>query len=48
MGYCSRVQAAALIRGGRVTLNGREVRNPEAPVRMGVDHLTVDGSAIRE
>ena len=48
MGYCSRAQATALIRGGRVKLNGREVRNPEAPVRMGVDHLTVDGSAIAE
>ena len=48
MGYCSRSQAGALIRAGRVTLNGRLVRNPEAPVRMGRDYIAVDGSAVEE
>ena len=48
MGYCSRSQAAALIRAGRVTLNGRLVRNPKAPARTGQDHITVDGSALEE
>jgi 23S rRNA pseudouridine2605 synthase len=48
MGYCSRSQATALIRAGRVTLNGRLARNPEAPVRMGRDHIAVDGSTLEE
>jgi 23S rRNA pseudouridine2605 synthase len=42
MGYCSRSQASALIRAGRVTLNGRIVRNPESPVRMPQDRIEVD------
>jgi 23S rRNA pseudouridine2605 synthase len=50
MGYCSRSQAAALIRDGRVTRNGRVVRDPESPVRkpdgrVG-DRIEVDGSPI--
>jgi|SRR5450755_1697425 23S rRNA pseudouridine2605 synthase len=47
MGYCSRSQAAVLIRAGRVTLNGRVVRDPEMPVRMPNgridDRIEVDG-----
>jgi 23S rRNA pseudouridine2605 synthase len=43
MGYCSRSQGAALIREGRVVLNGRTVRNPENPVRIGRDRVEVDG-----
>jgi 23S rRNA pseudouridine2605 synthase len=48
MGYCSRSQAAVLIRAGRVTLNGRTTRDPESPVRMPdgriEDRIEVDGS----
>lgn len=47
MGYCSRQQAAALIREGRVRLNGAVPRNPETPVRMGVDRIEVEGQSIR-
>jgi 23S rRNA pseudouridine2605 synthase len=55
MGYCSRSRAAALIRAGRVTRNGRVVRDPESPVRMSDgrigddridDRIEVDGSPI--
>lgn len=48
MGYCSRSQAAALVRAGRVTLNGRLVRDPETPVRMGQDQIGVDDSPVEE
>src|SRR6266436_4204075 len=43
MGYCSRSQAAVLIRAGRVTLNERIVRDPERPARMPQDRIKVDG-----
>jgi 23S rRNA pseudouridine2605 synthase len=46
MGYCSRSQAAALIRSGRVSLNGRIARDVESPVRMPGDHIAVDGSPL--
>jgi 23S rRNA pseudouridine2605 synthase len=46
LGFCSRAQAVALIRSGRVQLNGATPRNPETPVRMGKDRLTVDGRNI--
>jgi 23S rRNA pseudouridine2605 synthase len=54
MGYCSRSQAAVLIRAGRVALNGRVARNPETPVRMPDgrtnaridDKIEVDGSPL--
>ena len=46
MGYCSRSQAAVLIRAGRVTRNGRITRNPESPVRMLQDRIEVDGSPL--
>jgi len=48
MGYCSRSQAAALVRSGRVTLNQRLTRDPEKPVRMGLDHIAVDDAPIEE
>lgn len=44
-GYCSRSHAAELVRAGRVQLNGRTVRDPEAPTRPG-DCIRVDGRAI--
>ena len=52
MGYCSRSQAAVLIRAGRVTRNGRVVLDPESPLRMAegrVDgRIEVDGSPIHK
>ncbi len=49
-GYCSRSQAAVLIRAGRVTRNGRVARDPESPVRMPDgridDRIEVDGSPL--
>lgn len=48
MGYCSRSQAVALIRDGRVKLNGRIIRDPENPVQIGRDRVEVDGTAIAE
>ena len=42
MGYCSRSRAVALIRGGRVSLNGRIVRDVESPVRTPRDRIEID------
>jgi len=46
LGHCSRSQAAVLIRAGRVHLNGSLRRDPESPVRLEKDHITVDGLAV--
>jgi 23S rRNA pseudouridine2605 synthase len=46
LGYCSRSAAAELIAAGRVRLNGSLTRNPEAPVRLGVDGIEVDGIRV--
>jgi len=46
LGYCSRSQAAELIRCGRVRLNGDVRRDPETPVRLERDRIVVDGHAI--
>ena len=46
MGYCSRSQAALLIQAKRVDVNGRIVRDPEAPVRVQRDRIEVDGVPI--
>ena len=46
LGYCSRSQAAELIRAGRVQLNGSVRRDPETPVRLEEDRLVVDGQAV--
>ena len=46
IGYCSRSQAAVLIRAGRVTLNGRIARDAEKPVRTPQDRIQVDGSPL--
>ena len=46
VGYCSRSQAAKLIRAGRVHLNGIVRRDPETPVRPEQDRIAVDGRAI--
>src|SRR6185437_16807004 len=47
LGYCSRSQAAELIRAGRVSLNGRVARDIETPVRIAADRIEVDGLAVR-
>lgn len=44
-GYCSRAQAAELVRAGRVQLNGRGVRDPEWPTHAD-DCIRVDGNDI--
>jgi 23S rRNA pseudouridine2605 synthase len=46
MGYCSRSEAAELVRLGRVKLNGSTAKNPEAPVRLGKDGVAVDGKKL--
>jgi 23S rRNA pseudouridine2605 synthase len=46
LGYCSRSQAAALIRAGRVTKNARIIRDPESPVRLPVDRIEIDGEPV--
>ncbi|MCQ4164818.1 pseudouridine synthase [Tahibacter harae] len=45
-GYCSRSQAEVLVRAGRVSLNGRLVRDPETPARLDADRISVDGHDI--
>jgi len=47
LGYCSRSQAAELIRHGRVHLNGVVRRDPETPVRLEKDRILVDGHVIK-
>jgi 23S rRNA pseudouridine2605 synthase len=47
LGHCSRTQAFVLIREGKVRLNRDIVRNPEAPVRLGVDKIEVEGRRVR-
>ena len=46
LGFCSRSQAFALIREGKVTLNGAHPSNPSTPVRVGVDRIEVQGNFI--
>src|ERR1700676_177381 len=45
-GYCSRSQAAVLIRARRVTVNGRITPDPETPVQILRDQIEVDGSPL--
>jgi 23S rRNA pseudouridine2605 synthase len=42
LGICSRSQATEWIAAGRVRLSGATTRNPEAPVRIGIDRIEVD------
>ncbi len=44
-GYCSRNVAAALVRAGRVHLNGRPTHDPEAPTTP-ASRITVDGIEV--
>ncbi len=48
LGYCSRSQANALIRQGRVALRGRIVRDPDCPVASPRDQIEVDGQRIHQ
>lgn len=43
-GVCSRTQAAAWVREGRVSVGGRVVRDPEFPVALDRDDIAVDGA----
>jgi 23S rRNA pseudouridine2605 synthase len=45
-GVASRTQAAAWVREGRVSVAGRVVRDPEHPVRAGLDEVSVDGQPV--
>jgi 23S rRNA pseudouridine2605 synthase len=47
LGYCSRSQAAELIRGGRVRLNGAVRRDPETPAKLGKDRIEVDRKQLQ-
>jgi 23S rRNA pseudouridine2605 synthase len=46
LGYCSRSQAAALIRSGRVRLNGAVRRDPEWPTHQEKDRIEVDDARV--
>jgi 23S rRNA pseudouridine2605 synthase len=46
LGYCSRSQAAKLIRSGRVKLNGTLRRDPETPTHPGKDSIEVDETPL--
>ena len=46
LGICSRTQAQALVRAGRVHVNGRIEHDPEAPTDAQHDRITLDGSAV--
>ena len=43
LGMGSRTQAAQWVREGRVRVNGRVARDPEFPVRQGLDRIEVGG-----
>ena len=46
LGYCSRSRAAEMIRAGRVRLNGKLRRDPESPVSLEKDRVTIDGKQL--
>jgi len=43
LGLASRTQAARMVGEARVRVNGRLVRDPEYPVRQGLDRIDIDG-----
>lgn len=45
-GYCSRSDATALIRAGRVSLNGKICRDPQASAGQVQDRIEVDGAQL--
>lgn len=46
LGYCSRSQAAELIRAGQVKLNGVVRRDPETPTHVGKDRIEVNDAPL--
>ncbi|RZA11004.1 MAG: rRNA pseudouridine synthase, partial [Proteobacteria bacterium] len=46
LGVCSRTEAAAWIAAGRVSVNGRVVRDPEHPVVRGQQRISIDGAEV--
>jgi 23S rRNA pseudouridine2605 synthase len=46
LGLASRNTAADWVRAGRITVNGRVVHDPELPVRMDRDQLSLDGHPL--
>lgn len=48
LGYCSRSQAAELIRSGQVRLNGMIQRDPETPVRVEHDRIVIAGRPVAQ
>lgn len=48
LGYCSRARAAELARAGSVHVNGVLRRDPETPVSLEFDRLSVDGNSVAE
>jgi 23S rRNA pseudouridine2605 synthase len=45
-GLASRTEAARWVQAGRVRVNDRLVRDPESPVRPGIDRVSVDGRGV--
>jgi len=45
-GLCSRTEAARWIEQGRVSVEGRIVRDPETPVALTQQHIAVDGRPL--
>lgn len=46
LGICSRTEAEAAIRAGRVAVNGQVMRDPSRRVRLDRDRLTIDGNPV--
>ncbi|MDQ3229755.1 MAG: rRNA pseudouridine synthase [Pseudomonadota bacterium] len=46
-GVCSRSEAERRIRDGRVTLDGRVIRDPECPASMSQHVILIDGMALQ-
>ncbi|AJY46198.1 pseudouridine synthase [Martelella endophytica] len=46
LGYCSRTEAEALVRAGRVSLDGRTVTDPTAWLDLAAARLAVDGKPV--
>ncbi len=47
LGICSRTQAEELIRTGRVSLDGKVIRDPQFPVASDRQGIAVDGHAVK-
>lgn len=47
LGYCSRSAATRLVEQGQVCVNGKLVRDSQAPVRIGKDRISVNEEIIK-